>query len=236
LFLKEEGKVPKTLRRIVVCVLSMCAMVVSGVSPVAASVDLGRAKPIAVAHNQKKKPTVCGKAARLRHAVIKKYTKLYTQLHGKKRGEQMGRRKPGLDICRYGLKHGKKPSLKLKVRYYWTLHRLRYPPPPPRELVTYVSSPAPAATQTSAPAHLANTGSTAGSSLPSCASESGTNYSTGPDNTNPTGATGRYQEMPVHRERGGLCYGIDLSPPGQDRCAALIYKAQGAGAWTGCSS
>jgi hypothetical protein len=121
---------PHTLRRIVVLALSMCALAVSGISPAAASVDVGRANPVA-AHHTTKKMTVCGKAAQLRRAVIKKYVKKYTRQFGKKKGKAMGRDKPGRDICRFGLRGGKKPSNPKKVRYYWTLHRLRYPPPPP---------------------------------------------------------------------------------------------------------
>lgn len=71
--------------------------------------------------------------------------------------------------------------------------------------------------------------------LPACADESAGDYSTGPENTNPsTGATGRWQEVPMHRQKGGLCYGLDLSPRGQDACAVRIFRAQGSGAWTGC--
>lgn len=71
--------------------------------------------------------------------------------------------------------------------------------------------------------------------LPACADESHGNYSTGPENTNPkSGATGRWQEVPMHRQRGGLCYGLGLDPRGQDACAVRIFRAQGSGAWTAC--
>jgi hypothetical protein len=68
--------------------------------------------------------------------------------------------------------------------------------------------------------------------VPACASESGTNYSTGAANTNPSsGATGRYQIIPSTAS----AYGCDLSTPaGQDACAVRIYHGQGAGAWVGC--
>src|SRR3954451_7488511 len=94
------------------------------------------------------------------------------------------------------------------------------------------------ATTVGAPVAMASSAqpvtSTAG--LPACAAESGTNYSTGAANTNPSsGATGRWQEMPMHRQPGGLCYGLSLTPAGQDACAVRIFKAQGAGAWVGCS-
>jgi hypothetical protein len=146
---------PHTLRRIVVLALSMCALAVSGISPAAASVDLGRAKPIAAHHTSKKKVTVCDKAAQLRRAVIKKYVKLYTRQFGKKKGKAMGRDKPGRDICRIGLRGGKKPGSPRKVRYYWTLHRLRYPPPPPPEPV---ASSQPVSSQPTASAAPAGSG------------------------------------------------------------------------------
>jgi muramidase (phage lysozyme) len=68
--------------------------------------------------------------------------------------------------------------------------------------------------------------------VPACASESGTNYSTGASNTNPSsGATGRYQILPST----AAAYGCSLTTPaGQDACAQTIYQHQGAGAWVGC--
>jgi hypothetical protein len=68
--------------------------------------------------------------------------------------------------------------------------------------------------------------------VPACASESGTDYSTGASNTNASsGATGRYQITPST----AAAYGCDLSTPsGQDACAATVYRHQGAGAWVGC--
>lgn len=73
---------------------------------------------------------------------------------------------------------------------------------------------------------------TATGTLPACASESGTNYSTGSDNTNASsGATGRYQITPSTAAN----YGCDLgTSAGQDACAQTIYQHQGASAWVGC--
>jgi hypothetical protein len=95
-------------------------------------------------------------------------------------------------------------------------------------------APAPTVTST---AGVSSAGSTSASAagaagVPACASESGTNYSTGPSNTNPSsGATGRYQILPST----AAAYGCDLSTPGgQDQCAQTIYEHQGAGAWVGC--
>jgi hypothetical protein len=140
----------------------------------------------------------------------------------------LGRKAGGRRIEKYGIRvHGHvRPATTDELRSYRTrLLSLLAPPPAPG--VTAAASQPPTAVLSSAPARAAG-------GLPACASESGTNYSTGPENTNASGATGRYQEMPMHRQKGGVCYGIDLSPAGQDRCAEKIYAAQGAGAWTGC--
>ena len=68
--------------------------------------------------------------------------------------------------------------------------------------------------------------------VPACASESGSDYSTGAANTNASsGATGRYQILPST----AAAYGCSLATPaGQDACAQVIYAHQGAGAWVGC--
>ncbi len=68
--------------------------------------------------------------------------------------------------------------------------------------------------------------------VPACASESGSNYSTGASNTNGSpGATGRYQILPST----AAGYGCSLATAaGQDACAQTIYQHQGAGAWVGC--
>jgi hypothetical protein len=83
-----------------------------------------------------------------------------------------------------------------------------------------------------APAHAASSPAAGAGTLPACASESGTNYSTGSENTNASsGATGRYQITPST----AAGYGCSLATPaGQDACAQTIYEHQGAGAWTGC--
>jgi hypothetical protein len=88
-------------------------------------------------------------------------------------------------------------------------------------------------TPSSAPSSSTSpTGSSAGAAVPACASESGSDYSTGASNTNASsGATGRYQITPST----AAGYGCSLSTPaGQDACAATIYEHQGAGAWVGC--
>jgi hypothetical protein len=60
------------------------------------------------------------------------------------------------------------------------------------------------------------------------ACESGGDYGA----VNPTsGARGKYQIMPFHYQRGGVCSGLDWSPRGQDECAARIWETSGPGAW-----
>lgn len=87
-------------------------------------------------------------------------------------------------------------------------------------------APTPSSTAAS-PATATGTGT-----LPACASESGTNYSTGSDNTNgSSGATGRYQITPSTAANYGCNLGTSA---GQDACAQTIYEHQGASAWVGC--
>ena len=92
--------------------------------------------------------------------------------------------------------------------------------------------PTPARSYRQASTYSSAAGGGGASGVPACASESGTNYSTGSANTNPSsGATGRYQIIPST----AAAYGCDLSTPGgQDACAGRIYRGQGAGAWVGC--
>ena len=75
-------------------------------------------------------------------------------------------------------------------------------------------------------------GGAGASGVPACASESGSNYSTGASNTNASsGATGRYQILPST----AAAYGCSLATAaGQDACAQTIYEHQGASAWVGC--
>lgn len=144
---------------------------------------------------------------------------------------RFGRDAGGRNIAARGvLVHGhrREATLRELLDYRSTLLAMLHPP----ELTAPATPVEPVSPATAVSASVPSMSSTGG--LPACASESGTNYSTGPDNTNASGATGRYQEMPEHRQKGGLCYGIDLSPSGQDACAEKIYAAQGAGAWTGC--
>jgi len=128
---------------------------------------------------------------------------------------QLGSRVPGRNIVRDGMPNGHRPSDAQTVSSLTVLQRM--------------IAPATGATG----AGSATTGDPAGAAgVPACASESGTDYSTGPDNTNASsGATGRYQILPST----AAAYGCNLSTAaGQDACAQVIYEHQGAGAWVGC--
>lgn len=92
--------------------------------------------------------------------------------------------------------------------------------------------PQPVASSTAPAQSNVQSASTGAAGLPACASESGTNYSTGPDNTNPSSATGRYQIL--QSTHAALCSDLGWSPGDQDKCAGRIYKAQGSGAWVNC--
>ena len=98
-------------------------------------------------------------------------------------------------------------------------------------------APAPAAvapTRSTASSTRATSSSSPSSSggVPACASESGSNYSTGSSNTNASsGATGRYQITPSTAANSGCNL---TTTGGQDACAQTIYAHQGASAWVGC--
>lgn len=138
---------------------------------------------------------------------------------------------PGRQIIDKGLSSGREPSneriaASARRMLNW-LRMLRAPAP-----VAAPSTAPVAAPSAEAPTPVQSSG---GAGLPGCADESAGNYSTGPANTNPTtGATGRWQTLRSHYERGGICQEYDLSPGGQDACAEKIYEEQGAGAWVNC--
>jgi hypothetical protein len=215
---------PNTVRLVMKSMLCICAlMALAAGSAYASSPEMHVAHIKAhAAAKDKQQRRLCNEAAPVRKAVIKKY----------------GKRAPGRDVCRYGVRGGSAPTAQQLSGYLQTLKRQIAPPPP----VVVATSPAAVSsatvysqtTSTQSYASASSVGAYSGS-LPACASESGTNYSTGSTNTNPkSGATGRYQEVPEHRRPGGLCYGMSLSPQGQDECARVIYSHQGRSAWTNC--
>ncbi len=131
--------------------------------------------------------------------------------------KEFGHRAPGRNIVKDGMASGSAPSDAQVVASLAVLERMLAPAPTTSSTIAASSAPA----------------SSAGAAgVPACASESGTNYSTGPSNTNPSsGATGRYQILPST----AAAYGCSLTTPaGQDACAQTIYEHQGAGAWVGC--
>jgi hypothetical protein len=135
-------------------------------------------------------------------AHAKAYEHAYHQV-----AHQLGARVPGRNIIQDGTAHGAATDAET-VGSMAVLQRMLAPAP-------------------------TTSGSVAGAAgVPACASESGDNYSTGPDNTNASsGATGRYQILPST----AADYGCSLATPaGQDACAQVIYANQGAGAWVGC--
>jgi hypothetical protein len=142
-----------------------------------------------------------------------------------------GERAPGRNIVRDGVrtKRGSRPARLTEIKQsIEVLRRMLEPPPaPPASSSSNI--------QQSTSSGLQSGASSSASGLPACADESHGNYSTGPENTNPSsGATGRWQTLRSHYSSGGVCAGLTLSPAGQDACAQRIYKAQGASAWVNC--
>jgi hypothetical protein len=135
----------------------------------------------------------------------------------RKVAKEFGHRAPGRNIVNDGMAGGKAATDAQIVASLAVLERMLAPAP---SQTTYAAA-------TTTPTYSAGA-----AGVPACASESGTNYSTGPSNTNPTsGATGRYQILPST----AAAYGCSLATPaGQDACAQTIYNNQGAGAWVGC--
>lgn len=129
-----------------------------------------------------------------------------------------GRRAPGRDIVKQGIGPHKAATDAQTLASLAVLERM--------------VAPAPATPAAAPPAQAAASPAASTGTLPTCASESGTNYSTGSTNTNASsGATGRYQITPSTAAN----YGCSLATPaGQDACAQTIYQHQGASAWTGC--
>jgi Transglycosylase-like domain len=130
-----------------------------------------------------------------------------------------GRRVPGRNIVKDGVAANRAATDAEVASSIAVLERMLVPGQGPASSSSSVATPT-------------STGSAGAGGVPACASESGTNYSTGPDNTNSSsGATGRYQILPST----AAAYGCSLATAaGQDACAQVIYEHQGAGAWVGC--
>lgn len=147
------------------------------------------------------------------HSHARAYEHAYHQV-----AHKLGRQVPGRNIVADGTLHGGRPSDAQTLASLVVLRRML--------------EPAPTSSGSSSVSDVSG-GSEAGApGVPACASESGDDYSTGPDNTNSSsGATGRYQILPST----AAAYGCDLTTAtGQDACAETIYAHQGASAWVGC--
>ncbi len=134
---------------------------------------------------------------------------------------RFGRRVPGRNIVKDGVAKHRAATDAEVVSSLAVLERMLAP-------VAAVTSPS---SSVAAASTTYSTSAGAGG-VPACASESGSNYSTGAANTNASsGATGRYQITPST----AAAYGCSLATAaGQDACAQVIYSRQGAGAWVGC--
>ncbi len=146
------------------------------------------------------------------------YEHVYEQV-----AHKLGRRVPGRNIIKDGVAQGRAATDAETVSSLALLERMLGGAP---------ATAAPTSSATATGSSPATGTSTGAAGVPACASESGTNYSTGSSNTNASsGATGRYQILPSTAAN----YGCNLSTPaGQDACAQTIYQHQGAGAWVGC--
>lgn len=155
------------------------------------------------------------------------YERAYHQV-----ARKLGHRAPGRDIIKKGVGSGRRASDAETLSSLTVLQNMLAPS------AGSVSTSNPATAAGAVPATAAgatpatSSPSAGGGSVPACASESGTNYSTGSDNTNgSSGATGRYQITPST----AAAYGCNLgTSAGQDACAQTIYQRQGASAWVGC--
>lgn len=160
-----------------------------------------------------------------RHAGV--YEHLYHHAAAK-----YGKRAPGRNVLKDGRSDSKPVTDARVLGSIKVLERLLYPPPVvvSQPVVTSTAAPSQSVGTSTAPAPSYSSGGAGG--VPACASESGTNYSTGGANTNASsGATGRYQILPSTAR----AYGCSMATPSaQDACAQTIYQHQGASAWVGC--
>jgi hypothetical protein len=156
------------------------------------------------AQAQAASPHMCEQAKKVRASVIEKH----------------GKRAPGRDICKHGMRNGRKPSNAQKARYLRALKRLDNPP----VMLTAAGPPpvAPAATQSPR----------AGGTLQAIAAcESGGNYGTNTGN----GFYGAYQfDLQTWQSVGGSGNPAAASPAEQDRRAAMLYAQRGSSPWPVC--
>lgn len=153
---------------------------------------------------------------------------------------KFGPRVPGRNVLEDGRSDHKPITDANLVASTHTLEQMLVPPPvvthsyasPTPLSSSYSSTSVPSTTSTYTTQAAPSYSSGGAGGVPACASESGTNYSTGGANTNSSsGATGRYQILPST----AAAYGCSMATPAaQDACAQTIYQHQGASAWVGC--
>jgi hypothetical protein len=224
---------PQTLRRMASGALCVLVFAVTGSQSATASVDHDRAKAVPVVHTVKKQTPVCRKAAKLRRAVIKKYSKLYSAQYGKKHGGQLGKRKPGRNICLYGNKHGKKAPRAQEKHYLEVLQRLKNPTPVRvAPSLAPVSTSVPTAHSAPTPTPQASAGSAGSSTMESIAAcESGGDPTTNTGN----GFYGKYQfTQSTWESVGGKGLPSSASESEQDARAQRLYAQQGSSPWPVC--
>lgn len=153
--------------------------------------------------------TACEKAAGIRAAVIKKH----------------GKRAPGRNICRFGVKHStgrvEKASFDQKKRYLHALRRMNTSLP-------YMVPGSPRVPPAGTATPRAN--------LPWCTwgPESGGNYQA-VGQGQAAGHYGKYQfDLQTWGSVGGTGNPINASPAEQDKRAAMLYARRGGRPWTNC--
>jgi hypothetical protein len=156
-------------------------------------------------------PHLCEQAKKVRASVIVKH----------------GKRAPGRDICRFGVRRAGKvhaPSNIGKARYLRALKRLDSPPRPMLVRTAVPPRVPPAGTRTP--------GVRAGGTLAAIARcESGGNYATNTGN----GFYGAYQfDLRTWQSVGGSGNPAAASPAEQDRRAAMLYAQRGSSPWPVC--
>lgn len=152
------------------------------------------------------------------HALRRLYSAYYYAVR-----DRHGRRAPGRNIRRFGVKSARgvrTATSRELARSIRTFRRWLHP------------APVVAAVAASSPTVTASIAQPVTGGMPDCTwkPESGGSYTA----SNPSGAYGKYQIMPVHYGQGGVCAGMGKSPSEQEVCARRVFSSSGAGAWVNC--
>lgn len=152
--------------------------------------------------------------ARAHGPLGKKYLSLYHRA-----ADKHGARAPGRNIVKLGLKG--RAAHRSEVRTSIAVLT---------RMVTPAVSTLTTSSQVVTP--VASAAAPVSGGLPDCTwrPESGGSYTA----SNPSGAYGKYQLMPVHYGAGGVCAGMGKSPSEQEVCARRVFASSGAGAWVNC--